>query len=121
MANVMNTIPIAVHIASGGDARVRTGGGSISLNGIASGSFQVSGGTRYRLQASLRSAQSGIIIGGYSSPLSISNASFVCADSDVLIDDVPQGATVYFKLLDPITLEAMEGSSNDYVYYSIYG
>lgn len=121
MPRVKNDLPIAVHIASGGDARIRRGGTVISLDGVSSGSFQVTGGTGYRVVLN-NSTTTGIqLLLGYTSPVTPANASLICQDGSHLADDVPEGATVYFSILDPMELLPMQGGESDYLYVSIYG
>jgi len=121
MTNLRNELPIAVHVASGGDARVRTGGQVIVLDGISSGSFQVTNGTRFRAFYSVRTTSGQILLLGYTSPVTILNASWIMMDFDNMSDDVPEGSTVYFTTLSSDDLTPMQGGEFDTVHISIYG
>ena len=121
MTNLMNELPVAVHLASGGDARLRTGGQVISLSGVQSGSFTVTGATRYRLLCSTRSTGGLIVLVGYTSPVTLANASWVVIDFGQLTDDVPDGTTVHVAVLSPEDLSPTEGGALDALYVSYYG
>ena len=121
MTNVKNELPIAVHVASGGDARVKTGGTVVELDGISSGSFQVANGTRYRLFASLRANTGALVLVGYSNPLTIENGSYIAVDMKEVVDDVPAGTTVYFAVLSAMDLSPLECSEYDFLYVTYYG
>ena len=121
MTNVKNELPVAVHHASGGSARVRYGGAAVSLNGVSSGSFQVESGTRYRIFMSLRSTTALLVLVGYTNPLSHANSSFVVTDLNEISDDVPEGTTVYYMLASPMTGTPVPGGADDYLYVSYYG
>jgi hypothetical protein len=114
-----NGLPVSIHHASGGDARVRSGGTNIQLTSISSGSFQVNG-TRYKLFANMRMTSEIITLVGYTSPVTVANASAMLLDMQAYQDDVPEGTTVYFTLVNPSTLSPSNGSSGDYIYTSIY-
>ena len=120
MTNVKNELPIAVHIASGGDARLRSGGASVDLNGETDGSFQVTGATRYKICANLRSNSSTLICVGYQSPVTMANASMLLSDMGSVVDDVPDGTTVYFGLFDVSTMDAAAGGASDTLLVSFY-
>lgn len=121
VTNVKNELPVAVHVASGGDARVRTGGTAIALDGISGGSFQVTNGTRYYLCPSLRASTTGMIFVGYSTPLTPANASRVLIDMEEMADDVPEGTTVYFAILSSMDLSPLECTEYDFLYVTYYG
>ena len=121
MTDVKNELPVAVHHASGGSARARVGGSSISLDSVSSGSFQVTGGTRYRLFANLRSSSGCAVLVGYSSPVSVQNAAMAVTDLNSITDDVPEGTTVYLAMIDTGTTSAVAGGSDDYLAVTIYG
>ena len=120
VTDVKNELPIAVHHASGGDARVRCGGTAIALDGISSGSFQVTSGTRYRLYTSLRSTSGMVPVISYSNPATLQNAARLCFDLNEIADDVAEGTTVYFALLDGETFLPANGGALDYLYVSFY-
>jgi len=115
MINAKNQLPIAVR-----ESRLRKSGEALSLDGISSGSFEVSGGTRYTLRANMRSTIGYVII-GYESPIGLDNASILFADLDSFADNVPEGTTVYFKVLDPATLLPLACGADDYLYVAVYG
>jgi len=121
VSKVKNELPIAVHHSSGGDARIRTGGQTISLTGLTGGSFQVQNGTRYRLAADLRTFSTLMILIGYNSPVTQSNASLVCLDLKEVFDDVEEGTTVYFSAVDMSSLSPTLCTSYDKVHVSFYG
>lgn len=120
MTNTINALPIAVHLASGGDARVRTGGRVISLNGTSSGSVQLSGATRFRGVFSPRSTAGLMLLIGYTSPLTVENASWLVGDLAQFSDDVPDGTTVYFRGVSSDDLSPMNGGVTDTVHLSFY-
>jgi hypothetical protein len=121
MNQVKNELPLAVHHASGGDARVRVGGTTISLTGVSSGSFQVTDGTRYRLIPDLRAYSTLALMIGYSTPVTQSNASFVGIDLNEVCDDVAEGTTVYFEAVDMVNLTPTPCTAYDKVHVSFYG
>ena len=121
MTNVKNELPIAVHVASGGDARVKTGGTVVELDGITGGSFQVTNGTRYRLLPNLRANSTALILIGYTNPLTMGNASRIATDVVEMVDDVPAGTTVYFVVLNSMDLTPLECSEYDFLYVTYYG
>lgn len=121
MTNLKNELPVSVHVASGGDARVRTGGQTISLDGESSASFQVTGGTRFKMVADLKSSAGMLLYLGYTDPISLQNSSASCADAASLTDDVPEDTTVYLLLVDPMTMLPVDGGAQDWVRVSIYG
>ena len=109
------------------NARVRTGGQTIPLLGISSGSFVVpTGCTRYRLVADLRTYSSLLILIGYTSPVTQANASLAAIDLGTLgeydvVDDVPEGTTVYFSVVDMSDLTPTACTANDALHISFYG
>lgn len=119
--NLRNELPIAVHVASGGDARVRTGGQVISLGGISSGSFQVSGATGYRGVFSSRGTSGLMLLLGYTSPVTIANASHMAIDFGGFSDDVPDGTTVHFAIVKLEDFTSTQGAASDQVHVSFYG
>jgi len=119
MAKLLNGLPLSVHHASGGDARVRTGGAALQLTGISSGSFQVNG-TRYKFYPNMRAANDTMILLGYSSPVTFANASAMVMDMQQYSDDVPEGTTLYFTLISPVTLEPIGATPMDFIYVSFY-
>lgn len=119
MTNVKNELPVAVHMASGGDARVRTGGINISLHGVSSASFQVSG-TKYKMCPSLRASGGSFVYVGYESPVGLNNAAFITCDMETTQDEVPNGTTVYVLLVSPMTNEPINGLAQDSVCVSFY-
>ncbi|MHB9035097.1 MAG: hypothetical protein ACYC64_00420 [Armatimonadota bacterium] len=121
MSKVKNELPIAVHHSSGGDARVRTGGQTISLAGVSDGSFQITSGTRYRLVADLRTYSTLMILIGYTSPVTQSNASLVCLDLKEVFDDIAEGTTVYFSAVDVSSLSPTPCTAYDKLHVSFYG
>ncbi|MCE5314507.1 MAG: hypothetical protein ABFD49_08670 [Armatimonadota bacterium] len=121
MTTVKNQLPVAVHQVSGGDARVRTGGLTISLTDINGGSFQVENGTRYRIVADLRTYSTLMLLIGYTCPVTQSNASLVCVDLDEVFDDVEEGTTVYFSVVDTSDLAEVSCTAYDKVHISFYG
>ena len=121
MTNVKNELPIAVHVASGGDARVKTGATVVELDGITGGSFQVTNGTRYRLLPNLRGNTTAVVLVGYSSPLTLGNAARVAVDLNEMVDDVPEGTTVYFVVFSVMDLSPLECGEYDFLYVTYYG
>lgn len=121
MTSLKNELPVAVHVASGGDARVRVGGEVISLNGISTGSFQVSNATRFRVLFSNRTAGGMILLVGYSTPLTMANASRLGIDFCEVVDDVPEGTTVYFALFTSDDYTPMDGGALDSLHITYYG
>ncbi len=121
MVNIRNKLLVAVHHASGGSARIRTGGAAVSMEGESSGSFRVVGGTRYRLCYSCRGLGGLILLVGYTNPVVLENASTVLLDFGVYEDDVPEGTYVYFATLSPSDLTSHDGAAGDMVYASFYG
>jgi len=121
MTNLQNELPVAVHVASGGDARVRAGGQVISLNGISSGSFQVLGATKYRAVLSARSTAGMVMLVGYTSPVTLANASWIVLDWGQINDDVPEGATVYFSTIEVDEFGPQQGGEHDTLHISYYG
>lgn len=121
MTNVKNELPVAVHVASGGDARVRTGGTAISLDGISQGSFQVQNGTKFRVCANFRSGSGAILLLATDSPVTLSNASTVVSDGQLVSDCVPSGTEIYFILVSPMDLQPTPGGAYDYLYVTFYG
>jgi len=121
VTNVKNELPIAVHVASGGDARVKTGGTVVELDGITGGSFQVTNGTRYRLFPNLRANITALVLVGYSNPLTLENGSRIATDLNETVDDVPAGTTVYFAVLSAMDLSPLECSEYDFLYVTYYG
>ena len=113
MTNLMNELPVAVHLASGGEARIRKGGQAISLENIASGSFQVTGGTRFRALYSVRTMTGMVLLLGYTSPVTLANASWLAFDKDEIADDVPEGTTVYWATASEGDFLAMAGGEFD--------
>ncbi|MGI6295479.1 MAG: hypothetical protein ACOX3G_05270 [Armatimonadota bacterium] len=120
MENLKNIMPVAVHLASGGSARVRIGGQSVPLEDISDGSFDVEGGTGFRLFFVNASGLIGTMLIGYETPLDLSNASLVTSDMEMLSDDVPAGTTVYFALVDADG-DPVQGGEGDVLHVSIYG
>lgn len=121
MTNVKNELPIAIHHASGGSARVRLSGSTISLEGVSGGSFQVTGGTRYRLFSDIRGSAGAALLVGYSTPLTSTNAFTACGDLGEVCDDVPEGTMVYFQIVSPVDLQPITGAALDLIHFSIYG
>lgn len=121
MTNLRNELPVAVHIASGGDARVRTGGQVISLNEISSGSFQVLGATKYRAEFNTRTTGGMVLLMGYTSPVTLANASWVSLDWGQINDDVPEGTSVYFATVEADEFAALQGGEHDTLHISYYG
>lgn len=120
MTGVKNELPIAVHHSSGGSARLRAGGTAVALSGQASGSFQVLGGTRYRLCYSARTTSGLLLLVGYTSPVTLASASAVLLDLAFFEDSVREGTTVYFTTISPADLLPAEGGPGDFVYFSVY-
>ncbi len=120
MTNLMNELPVAVHVASGGCARIRASGQTISLNGISSGSFQITGATRYRIKCSLFTVGGLTLLVGYTNPLTLSNASWTAINREEISDDVPEGTTVYWKTVDPSDFTAFDGGEFDILHLSLY-
>ena len=120
MTDVKNELPIAVHLASGGDARIRSGGIVISLEGISSGSFQVTDGTRFRIYPCFRQTSNLVAIISYSNPATLQNAASVCFDLNEFIDDVAEGTTVYISFVDVETFQPVLGDVLDFLYVSFY-
>ena len=121
MTNLMNELPVAVHVSSGGAARVRKGGQVIMLDGVSSGSFQVTGGTGYRLAYTIFTTSGLLLLVGYENPLALANASWLALDRDEIHDDVPEGTTVYWKTVNPDTFSPYPGGESDSIHISIYG
>lgn len=122
MTSVRNLLPVAVHVKSGGDARVRMGGSVLSLHDVTSGSFQLTGGaTRFRIMLNSRTNQGFMLAVGYVDPINAFNCSLICQDLEEVIDDVPEGTAVYFALIDPSTNQPTTGGENDCVSLSLYG
>lgn len=121
MTNLRNELPVAVHVASGGEARVRTGGQVISLEDISSGSFQVSGATRFKGFFNPRATGGLMLLVGYTSPLTPDNASMALVDFGQFCDDVPEGTTVYFCSVSLEDLSPCEGAAGDRIHISFYG
>ena len=120
MTNVKNELPVAVHVASGGEARMRSGGLSISLDGLSSGSFQLLNGTRYRAFLNARGTSGVMVLFSYQNPPSLSNSSMRGTDLGEAYDDVPEGTTVYWLMISMSTLQPVEGTSADFLYVSFY-
>lgn len=120
MAHVRNKLPVAVHHESGGSARMRVGGTVVSLAGVSSGSFRVTGGTGYRLCYSGRGMGGFLLLVGYTSPVTLANASVALMDLSVYEDNVPEGATVYLATISPGDLTPALGDAGDAVYASFY-
>ena len=120
MTSVKNELPVAVHQASGGGARVRYGGTEVWLAGTSSGSFQVEDGTRYRIFLNFRTSTGMLLLVGYTSPPTMANSSLVGTDLKETIDDVPKGTTVYYVLISPMTGTPITGGADDYLYVSYY-
>ena len=121
MTDVKNELPIAVHIASGGDARIRREGVVIPLSGVSGGSFQVVNATQYRALANMRSTSSLIIIIGHTNPVTLINGSAVLMDMDDFVENVAEGSTIHFAILHPETLQPALAGGDDYLYVSLYG
>lgn len=121
MIKVMNELPVAVHHKSGGDARVRCGGLSISLNNKSSGSFQVTGGTRCRMSISTRTNAGLFVFFGYQDPASVANAEMLVQDLGAICEDVQEGTTIYWTLVNPGDCSPVPGGQNDYIYVTFYG
>lgn len=121
MAKLRNELPVAVHVASGGDARVRTGGQVVSFNGVSAASVQMDGATRIRGVFSARSSVGVILLVGYSGPLTSANASFFVTDLEEFSDDVPDGTTVYFRTVSSDDMSPVNGDTLDVVHLSFYG
>lgn len=121
MTNLMNELPVAVHLASGGAARVRKGGQVITLEGVSSGSFQVTGGTGYRLAYTIFAASGVLLLVGYENPLTLANASWLAISRDEIHDDVPEGTTVYWKTVNPDDFSLYPAGEFDSMHISIYG
>jgi hypothetical protein len=121
MTNLRNELPVAVHVASGGEARVRTGGQVISLDGVSSGSFQVSGATRFKALFNARSTGGLMLLMGYTSPVTPANASIAGVDFSQFCDDVPEGTTVYYSSISLEDLSPSEGAVADRIHISFYG
>ena len=121
MTKVKNELPVAVHHKSGGSARVRTGGISISLNGVSTASFQVTNGTRYKLFANLRTSISSMLLIGYTTPITLQNASRLISDMNEIADDVPEGTTVYIATVSSMDLSSISGGELDSISVSFYG
>jgi len=98
---------------------LRVGGSAIAMDGLSSGSFAVSGGTRFSVRANMRTTIAYLII-GYSTPIGLANASVLQADLNVFEDNVEDGTTVYWATLDPSDLSPIECGANDFLYVSIY-
>lgn len=113
MNNLKNIMPVAVHIATGGLAH--------SLDGESDGSFQVTGGTRFRLFFSARTISNVLLIIGYKDPISISNAAYILSDLHSMDDDVPEGTTVYYAILDVDDFTPVQGGQDDTIHISFYG
>ena len=120
MTNLRNELPIAVHLASGGNARLRTGGQAVSLNGISSASVQASGATGVRGVLNARSTGSVLLLVGYSSPVTASNASWVISDLGEFKDDIPTGTTLYLQAVSSDSLSPITCGAHDYVFLSFY-
>lgn len=121
MIRTMNELPVAVHHESGGDARVRCGGFGISLNNVASGSFQVIGGTRFRLFVNTRTNAGLAIAIGYQNPVTTANTEMLVQDLNSAFDDVPEGTTVYWALVNPLDFVPVPGGQYDYIHVAFYG
>jgi hypothetical protein len=121
MTNLRNELPVAVHLASGGDARVRTGGQTFSFNGVSSGSFQMTGATRFRAFFSTRTMSGLLLLLSYTNPVTLLNASWIMRDLTSLSENVPEGATVYFAAVSPDDFTAMQGGEFDTLHVSFYG
>ncbi|NLN77347.1 MAG: hypothetical protein GX141_00295 [Armatimonadetes bacterium] len=121
MFNLKNTLPISVHISSGGAARTRTGGAAISLDGISDGSFQVVAASRYRLSCLPGMLQGNLLLIGYENPIDLSNCSFILDNEIAFEDDVPEGTRVYFAIVDTDGFTPIEGDVSDVLYVSFYG
>lgn len=119
MDNLKNIMPVAVHLASGGGARIRVGGLSIPLEDVSGGSFEVEHGTGFRLFHVNNSGSADILLIGYKNPLDASNASLVTRSMQMLSDDVPSGTTVYFALTDSDG-GSLQGEEGDWLHVSFY-
>jgi len=120
MTNLRNELPIAVHLASGGNARIRTGGQVVAFDQVSSGSVQLTGATGFRGSFSARSTGGVLLLIGYATPLTHENASWVISDFGQFSDDAPEGTTVHFRLVSSDNLEPANGGALDAVYVSFY-
>ena len=121
MTENRNRLPVAVDVVSGGDASGRTGSVVLLLNGIGSGSFDLGTATRFRLLANLRaSLDSTIALIGYTSPVTLANTEYVLRDYEDVRDSVPPGTTIYFRLVDAMTMELVNGNVCDYLVLTKY-
>ena len=121
MTDLRNELPVAVHLASGGDARLRTGGEVISLNGISSASFQMINSTRFRAFFSNRSMGGLVLLIGYTAPVTLANASWMGSDSALFTDDVPEGTTIHISTVNPEDYTSAPGGAFDALHVSFYG
>jgi len=102
-------------------APIRVSGQTISLNGISSGSFQVTGATRYRIKCSLFTIGGLTLLVGYNPQLSLASASWTAINREEISDDVPEGTTVYWKTVDPSDFTDFAGGDFDVISVSYYG
>lgn len=121
MTNLRNQLPIAVHVQSGGDARVRTGGQVLSLDGVSAGSIQLTGATRLRGVFSARSTGGVMLLVGYSSPVTLANASWFVSDLAEFSDDAPEGTVVHFQMVSMDDHAPVVGDELDAIHLSFYG
>ena len=114
MDGTQNELPVGMV-----DARLRKGGQSVDLEGVEQASFQVTGGTKYRLMST---SPAGLLCVGYSAPVTIHNAAgYLPGFGSTFEDNVPEGTVVYLAELSPLDLSPMVGGENDIVNVSFYG
>lgn len=120
MTKLQNELPVAVHLASGGDARIRTSGQVIAFDGVSSASLQLTGANRFRGVFSARGTGGLMLLVGYSTPLTLATASWVVGDFGEFSDDVPEGTTVYFSVIGGENMSPIEGGPLDTAHVSFY-
>lgn len=120
MTNLKNELPVQVHVGSGGCGRVRSGGTVVSLNGVSSGSFQVTGATGFRGLFNNRTVSGLMLLIGYASPISAQNAVMSVSDLQQIADDVPEGTTVYFATFSADGMIPTAGGMLDTLNLSFY-
>lgn len=122
--SVQKTLTCIYNLLVSGSLKVRgklmrNGGTNIQLTNISSGSFQVNG-TRYRVYSNMRASNDMLLLIGYTSPVTFANASVMLIDMESYEDNVPEGTTVYFTLINPATFNPANGTAMDFIYTSIY-
>jgi hypothetical protein len=120
MDNLRNTLPVAVEQVGGGEARVRTGGLVIPLDGQVSGSFSTGTATKFRMFANLRTNPDLMVLISYSVPAALANAEYGIEDRTVVVESICESSTVYWRLINPGSATDQAGATDDYLCVTFY-